>query len=251
MTARTGEQRADFARSRARDDFAFAFHEEVLPMEDPSEEKKRRRRERFKQRYADEPEFRAKYLAKAGARHQRKKAEINARRRHRYATDPEYRADVRASNAKAQRKKSLKRKYGLSLEGYAAMLARQSGVCAICREKEVNKPLVVDHDHNTRKLRDLLCDPCNLGLGRYNDDPALLRRGADYVEYWQRRHADPGNTDSPSFAACNQQGSFAPSLPSIQSPPLTGEDMTTTDDTTEEIAKPAAAALLKARRASR
>lgn len=203
-------------------------------MEDPSEKEKRRRRERYKERCADEPEFRQKENAKRRVRRKRKKAEINARQRHRYATDPEYRADIRARSLKTQRKILLKKRYGLSLEGYAAMLDRQNGVCAICREKEVNKPLGVDHDHKTGKVRDLLCDSCNLGLGRFNDDPARLRGGADYVEYWQRRHADPCNTGRPSFAACNQQGSPAQSLPSIQSPPVTGEDMTTTDDTTED-----------------
>jgi hypothetical protein len=203
-------------------------------MEDPSEKRKLRRRERFAQRCADEPEFGEKEKARCRARHQRKKAEINALRRHRYATDPEYRADVRASDAKNQRRKSLKRKYGLSLEGYAAMLARQSGVCAICREKEVNKPLAVDHDHNTRKLRDLLCDRCNVGLGNYNDDAALMRRGADYLDYWKSRHAGPHNTEPSPFAAGSRHDVFARSLPSIQSPPLTGEDMTTTDDTTED-----------------
>jgi hypothetical protein len=197
-------------------------------MEDPSEKEKRRRRERFAQRCADEPGFREKEKAKRRARHQRKKAEINARRRHRYATDPEYRAARRADGKKS----ALLKNYGMSLEEHAARLADQGGVCVICLNAQ-EKSLCVDHDHKTGKVRDLLCDPCNLGLGRFNDDPARLRRGADYVEYWQRRHADPCNTGPPSFAACNQQGSLAPSLPSIQSPPLTGEDMTTTDDTTD------------------
>jgi hypothetical protein len=121
----------------------------------------------------------------------------------------------------------------MSLAEYAARLADQGGVCVICL-KAREKVLCVDHDHRTKKLRSLLCDSCNLGLGHYNDDAAAMRRAADYLEYWQWRHADPCNTGPPPFAACNQQGSFAPSLPAIQSPPLTGEDMTPTDEPTEE-----------------
>jgi Recombination endonuclease VII len=197
-------------------------------MEDPSEKKKRRRRERFKQRYADEPEFREKEKAKCRAYRQRKKAEINARRRHRYATEPEYQAARRAD----WKKSALLKNYGMSLEEHAARLADQGGVCVICLNAQ-EKSLCVDHDHKTRKLRDLLCGKCNLGLGNYNDDAALMRRGADYLDYWKRLHAKPNDTRPPPFAASGLHIPFAPSLPSIQSPPLTGEDMTPTDDTTE------------------
>jgi hypothetical protein len=97
-----------------------------------------------------------------------------------------------------------------------------------------NETLCVDHDHKTRKVRDLLCDRCNIGLGNYKHDSATMRRAADYLDYWQCRHANPDNTGPPPFAAASQHSFFAPSLPSIQSPPLTGENMTPTDEPTEE-----------------
>jgi hypothetical protein len=197
------------------------------------EERKRRKRERFKQRYDEDPEFRAKENAKCRARYQRKKAEINARRRHRHATEPEYRAARRACWKKSKRKALLKRNYGMSLEEYAARLGDQGGVCVICLNAR-EKRLCVDHDHKTLKLRDLLCTNCNLGLGNYNDNAARLRRGADYVEYWQRRHADPRNTAPPSFAAGGRHGFFAPSPRTIQCPPPIGEDMTPADETNED-----------------
>jgi hypothetical protein len=196
------------------------------------EERKRRKRERFKQRYDEDQEFRAKNNAACRVRHQRNKAKINAERRRRYATDPEFRAAARADSKKSSRKSLLKKNYGMSLEEYAAKLAGQGGVCVICLEGH-EKSLCVDHDHKTRKLRDLLCTNCNVGLGNYNDDPALMRRGADYLEYWQRCHANPDNTGAPPFATGSRHDVFAPSLPSIQSPPLTGEVMTPSDETTE------------------
>jgi recombination endonuclease VII len=115
------------------------------------------------------------------------RAKRNARHRHRYATEPEFRAKLLARRAKNHRKDYLKKKYGMSLEDYDDMMARQHGACALCERKF--KKLCVDHCHKTRKLRRLLCARCNTGLGNFDDDPALLRKGADYVEDWRRIHA--------------------------------------------------------------
>ena len=170
-------------------------------MGESSKEKNRRIWARRKQRYAAKPELMEKELARQRAWRRRNKDKINARERHRYATDPEYRAAKLVSSGKNRREKNLKRKYGISLEGYSAMLARQSGVCAICLKEEVNKSLCVDHDHKTRMLRDLLCDACNKGLGHYRDDSALMRRGADYLDYWQACHEEALKAGRPSATA--------------------------------------------------
>jgi hypothetical protein len=66
------------------------------------------------------------------------------------------------------------RKYGVTDNVYNAMLAAQNGLCAMCGKPEVHlgrsgkvRPLVIDHDHVTGKVRDLLCDTCNRALGFY------------------------------------------------------------------------------------
>jgi hypothetical protein len=112
----------------------------------------------------------------------------NARRRERYAADPDYRAKVLARNRSKARERWLKGEYGLSLEEYDRMLARQGGLCALCARKPKQR-LVVDHCHDTRKLRRLLCRRCNAGLGHYDDSPVLLRLAADYIELWRALHA--------------------------------------------------------------
>lgn len=89
----------------------------------------------------------------------------------------------------AERHYALKRYYGLTGEDYGRMLAAQGGVCEVCSRPEVRlrpdgtpTPLHVDHDHETGKVRSLLCYTCNSGLGSFADDPARLRAAADYIE---------------------------------------------------------------------
>jgi len=50
--------------------------------------------------------------------------------------------------------------------------------CVICGS---NEKLVVDHDHKTNKIRGLLCNHCNRGLGHFRDDPMLLEFAAMYI----------------------------------------------------------------------
>ena len=94
-------------------------------MGDSVEEKKRRGNARRRQQYADDPEVRKKSNARSRAFKCKNKDAINAERRLRYGTDPEYQASRLAHGSKTQRKSDLKRRYGLSLEGYSAMLSRQ------------------------------------------------------------------------------------------------------------------------------
>jgi len=50
--------------------------------------------------------------------------------------------------------------------------------CVICGREE---KLVVDHDHKTGKIRGMLCNHCNRGLGHFRDDPTLLEFAAQYL----------------------------------------------------------------------
>jgi hypothetical protein len=81
----------------------------------------------------------------------------------------------------SSRNATIKGFYGLTLERHAAMLKEQEGLCAICR-KETRRRLDIDHCHKTNKVRGLLCNSCNVGLGRFKDDPDMLRRAAEYLE---------------------------------------------------------------------
>lgn len=75
------------------------------------------------------------------------------------------------------------RLYGITMAQYRDMLTEQGGVCAICRTNEwPGKGPHVDHDHKTGKVRGILCHKCNLGLGKFNDDVALMREAIKYLE---------------------------------------------------------------------
>jgi hypothetical protein len=65
---------------------------------------------------------------------------------------------------------------------YIAKLIEQSYRCAICKQKPNGRLLSVDHDHNSNRLRGLLCDRCNLGLGSFNDSSISLEAATGYLK---------------------------------------------------------------------
>ncbi len=82
---------------------------------------------------------------------------------------------------------SLK-KYKLTSEEYANMLAKQKGVCNICGGiNKSNRNLNIDHCHVTNKVRALLCNNCNTGLGFFKDNPETLEKAAQYLKIHQKR----------------------------------------------------------------
>jgi hypothetical protein len=92
---------------------------------------------------------------------------------------------------KAKNRRSNLRRYGLTADQYDAMLEKQNGVCLLCADPPkgeghgASSRLHVDHDHETGKVRALLCNNCNRAIGHFRDDPELMQRASLYV--WQHR----------------------------------------------------------------
>ena len=109
------------------------------------------------------------------------------------------RADGRSSSCKQCSNEAFKaarkndyyvlRLYGLTIAEYDALLASQRGVCAICGKPETKKygrtggsyRLAVDHDHETGRVRALLCHACNVAIGSFNHDAELLALAIRYL----------------------------------------------------------------------
>jgi hypothetical protein len=80
------------------------------------------------------------------------------------------------------RKYKLWKLFRLTPEEWETILKYQGGVCAISGKPPVTRALAADHDHKTGRIRGALAMDMNRGLAFFRDDPALLRKAADYLE---------------------------------------------------------------------
>jgi hypothetical protein len=79
----------------------------------------------------------------------------------------------------------LKTRFGITLESFNDMFNNQNGRCLICdllfdHSKKKTMPHV-DHNHDTKKVRGLLCHGCNIILGFCRDNPAILTKAVTYL----------------------------------------------------------------------
>lgn len=84
----------------------------------------------------------------------------------------------RLKNPDSIKRARLKR-YGITLEQYTDLVLKQEGLCKICGE---NKPLDIDHNHETGLIRGLLCGCCNKGIGQLKDNIELLENAIKYLK---------------------------------------------------------------------
>ena len=89
-------------------------------------------------------------------------------------------------NRERNKDHQLKYKFGITLEDFDRMVESQNGLCAICEGKNVKingriVSLAVDHNHETGKVRGLLCNGCNTSLGRFKTI-AILKKVIKYLE---------------------------------------------------------------------
>jgi len=81
----------------------------------------------------------------------------------------------------------LKKKYGISYDEWIAIIKDQKQRCLICNKiledfyvYTSNSP-VVDHNHETGKIRGILCNKCNRGLGYFDDNIVFLKNAVKYL----------------------------------------------------------------------
>lgn len=82
-------------------------------------------------------------------------------------------------------KDNYKSKYGITFNDYESILFNQNNSCKICLTTKPGSRINrfhVDHCHITGIVRGLLCENCNVALGKFKDNPEFLRKAASYLE---------------------------------------------------------------------
>lgn len=79
-------------------------------------------------------------------------------------------------------KKLIQYRYGISETEYNNLFIKADNKCQICKKEQIGKSLFVDHSHETKEIRGLLCQKCNSGLGLFNDSTELLKKAIEYLE---------------------------------------------------------------------
>lgn len=142
--------------------------------------------------YYSKPEYKEKHLEASKRYYEKHKEKVKTQLHEYYLENKEeiYKKTKaykqtdsgKISSLKSRRKHQLK-KYDLSPEQYNEMLTAQLSGCSICDKTimEMGKLLVVDHNHNTGKVRKLLCNSCNTAIGLFYENPDLLRKAIDYL----------------------------------------------------------------------
>ncbi len=93
---------------------------------------------------------------------------------------------------KAKRNGVLRRNFGLTGQQYENMYEKQSGLCAICNKEEIQvrrgslSRLSVDHDHETKQIRELLCSRCNMGIGSFGENIEIMLKAIEYLKKHRR-----------------------------------------------------------------
>jgi len=87
------------------------------------------------------------------------------------------------------KRRDLKKHYGITLEAYNDLFTQQSKKCGICKSNvSGGKGWHVDHDHETGAVRGILCHFCNLALGHFKDNPEIMNKAIKYLIVWEKSH---------------------------------------------------------------
>jgi len=111
----------------------------------------------------------------------------NAERRRRYQRQYVQSDAAREKRNARKRNRHFLLEYGLTAEDIQRMEEEQGGRCRICNQPPdrgiFGQPprLHVDHDHETGKVRGLLCSGCNTGIGMLQEDPLRLLASIEYL----------------------------------------------------------------------
>lgn len=76
-------------------------------------------------------------------------------------------------------KARIKNRYNISEDSYSFFKNKYNGKCHICKKEDV---FCIDHCHKTNKIRGMLCNRCNSGIGFLKDDIEIMKEAIKYLE---------------------------------------------------------------------
>jgi hypothetical protein len=95
----------------------------------------------------------------------------------------DYRRQWKKDNPEKVRASNLRCKYGITPEQFDELFEAQGRVCAICKTGVATKNgWHIDHCHETKRVRGLLCHRCNLMLGNARDSVVFLAEAISYLK---------------------------------------------------------------------
>lgn len=116
------------------------------------------------------------------------KAYTNAWHHRNKAVANEKRRQWGAANGDRIHARHIRKRYGMDVDDFLALLERQEDCCLICLGlfdfvgyHKSDKSPVVDHDHVSGKVRGLICKKCNIALGCFRDSPQVVASALRYL----------------------------------------------------------------------
>ncbi len=89
------------------------------------------------------------------------------------------------------RRSHLMKRFGITIEDYERLSAKQGHKCIICEKpmaeltdttNRLRPNMSIDHNHKTGEISGILCNNCNVALGLFSENPNILIRAAEYLE---------------------------------------------------------------------
>ena len=90
---------------------------------------------------------------------------------------------------KEQRRKSVIKSYGITIQEFENLLLKQTNTCAICKSDNWGRSSPsIDHDHLTGKVRGLLCNNCNRVIRLLGDSINIIEMALNYLkEFYEKQ----------------------------------------------------------------
>ena len=124
----------------------------------------------------DRTEYQREYQRKYREKNKEKLLQYNSVRN---TNKAEHLKEYRKNYYQTYRKYNM---YGITRENYVSLIENQENKCKICEVEFITEnDIRIDHNHDTNKVRGLLCHSCNVAIGHMKDDVTLLKKAIEYL----------------------------------------------------------------------